>query len=266
MTLSSTITKISAVAISGAILSSAAIAQAISINRSSGFWTETTGGQHIIYGNGDEGSTTFGDATVQGETGKNQVRWGTPFPESGLGDPNDHENKSGLGFVGVGAMDVEVDEVFELGTLLHYNNPVKGSEAATAAALDVKLDLGDELGIKTFSFNFEIEETLNSGNVEDCTYESETPCADRISWSNDFASQTFTFGDQEYTVELLGFRESIESPLVEEFISQENGTSSANLYARLTVAPPSADVPEPASLLGLGLVGGSVLVARRRRR
>ncbi|MEM9246148.1 MAG: hypothetical protein AAGA67_10475, partial [Cyanobacteria bacterium P01_F01_bin.153] len=69
MKLSSTFTKLSAVAVSGAILSSAAIAEAVSINRTTGFWTGVTGGEEIIYGNDDGVSTTFGDSTVQESTG-----------------------------------------------------------------------------------------------------------------------------------------------------------------------------------------------------
>ena len=260
MKFNSTFTKLSAIAVSGAILSSAAIAEAVSINRTTGFWTGVTGGEEIVYGNNDGSSTTFGPSTVQGTTGENQARWGTPFQ----GSASDHASKSGLGFEGVGATDVDFGEVFQLGTLTHYNNPIHLGGAASAASLDLELDLGD-LGVKSFDFNFDIEETPNSESLENCAYDSDVPCADRISWTSAFSSESFTVEGQKYTVELLGFSETAGSSLIQEFISQENRSSAVNLFARLTIAPPSTGVPEPAALLGIGFVG-SYLVARRRRR
>ncbi len=220
--------------------------QAFSLQGTAGTWSNVQGGSGIS------------SQTVNGES---QVRWGTPATMSG---------SSGLGFTGVGALDFEADDVLQIGTLRHFNNPIWGGTAASAVDLSLSFDLAD-LGVKTFDFTLTIDETPNSGT---CAYESVTPCADRIAWTNSLAAQSFQLDGTDYTLELLGVRESLTGDLLESFISQEGGTSEAFLFAKLTTVepvlsspnPPVADapnsVPEPGLVLGLGAIAA---IAVRRR-
>ncbi len=158
---------------------------------------------------------------------ENQIRWGIPATS---GAPN-----SALGFTGVGATTFNPGDIFQLGTLRHYNNPVF---APSPTAVDLSLNLAfSNPGIsQNFRFTFNINETPNNltshpGGV--CPYFSITPCSDRIAWSNAISSNTFNVGGINYQLELLGFRNSPTGGLVTEFISQENQINTVSLFGRL---------------------------------
>ncbi|NJL01412.1 MAG: hypothetical protein HC910_12955 [Spirulinaceae cyanobacterium SM2_1_0] len=215
----------------------AAPASAFMLNSTTGTWSNVQGGANIQF-------VTVGD--------ESQVRWGEAATTAG---------SSGLGFTGVGALDFAAETVFQIGTLRHFNNPIFGGTAAAAVDLSLNLDFAD-LGLKSFDFTLTIDETPNSGT---CTYFSVTPCADKIAWTNSLAAQTFQVDGVDYTLELLGVRESLSGSLLANFISQEGGTSAAFLVARLTdvtPAPPNS-IPEPGLLLGLGAITTFVVTHRR---
>lgn len=235
-----------------AFASLAPAAQAFTLNSTSGNWSNPNGGNFIEY------------QTVEQE---NQVRWGFPayWVETG--------GKSGLGFLGVGATELAVGEVFNLGRLRHYNKTIWYG-APGQVDLSLNLDLGG-VGVKSFNYALDIEETPNE--VGTCAYASVTACADRITWTNAIASESFFVDDIEYTLELTGFSAAVGGVLVDEFISQEGGNSDAFLYAKLTALNPPAPTPapqtpaaeaapEPGSMLAmLGALGGGVWLKRKQR-
>ena len=197
-------------------------AQALTLNSSSGSWTNTVGGSNISF------------PTVGAES---QVRWGDP-----VGSQN-----SGLGFTGVGSGSILPGASFLVGTLRHFNQTIWGG-AASGVDLGINLDFAG-LGNQLFNFTLAIDETPNGGT---CAYYSVTPCADKISWLNAQASHSFISSGTEYTLELLGFTNAPNGSLVTDLISQEGGNNAAYLYARVTeVEQPPEDVPEPMGALGL---------------
>lgn len=220
-------------------------AEAFTLNSTTGSWRNPAGGNFIEY------------QTVAGE---NQIRWGYPaywVPTGG---------KSGLGFLGVGATELDVDQVFNLGRLRHYNQTIwYGAPGQVDLSLNLNLD---GVGTKRFNYTLDVEETPNQAGT--CAYYSVTACSDRITWTNAIAAESFFLDETEYTLELIGFSPSVGGNLVDEFISQEGGNSDAFLYAKLTAlnspAPsPNAAVPEPASLLAaLGALGGGVWLKRKK--
>ena len=249
MLLRSPVAQVGAAILTAAMVSSASEANAFMLNSSSGTWQSTAGGQNIQYGSiGDE----------------SQVRWGLPANFN----PLDFNSKSGLGFTGVDNISFAAGETFQLGRLRHFNNPIWAVTAASAA--DIVIDLLFEgIGLKQFNFTLEVEETPNVAGT--CSYFSNSPCADKISWDNAFASNSFSVGDRDYTLALRGFSNTPGGTIVNDFISQEGGTSEAYLFAQiLDITPPpppappgSESVPEPTTISGALL--GLYLVFRRRR-
>ena len=187
--------------------------------------------------------------------------------------PPTYKNQSGLGYAGVSNLDVDVNEVFNLGQLTHFNQTIWGDGlAGTNSEFSLQLDLGDGIGSKNFDFAFSIDETRNNkgnnNNGKDCAYHTTAGlgCSDKIAW--DFSlneKNTFEYEDEKYSLELVGFGSDLSSSnIVNEFISQEGGDNSANLFARLVKVDTTKDIPEPASLLGLAGLG--LFFARSRKK
>lgn len=221
-------------------------AQAISLNLSSGSWSETVGGSGIIY------------QTVASE---NQVRWGTPAYGS------DTSQKSGLGFTGVGPSTFGLGEIFQVGQLRHFNNGIFLGTAASAVNLSLSLNFDNPVATQSFNFNFKIDETPNEPGS--CAYFSITPCADKISISETSLSNQFSIAGIDYTLHLLGFSLTPGGAPINEFISQEGGTNQALLFAKVTAGEPEPQpVPEPVTIAGtaLWLLGTRLAVGSRRKR
>jgi hypothetical protein len=215
-----------------ALFLSATSAEALTLNSSSGTWGPTNGGSNIQY------------VTVGSEK---QVRWGDPATQNG---------QSGLGFTGVGPLAFNVNQIFQVGTLSHFNQPIWSGSAASVG-LSIGLDFL-EAGLQNFGFSLNIDETPNA---LPCAYSGATVCPDKISLANAFPEEGFIVGGVQYTLELLGFSNTAGSPLVSDFISEEGGTSTTYLYAQVTEVPVE-DVPEPMGLLGL-LATAAVGIGRR---
>lgn len=219
------------------LIATASTAQAATLTRSDGTWINPIGGGAIESRSGSEA----------------QILWGSPIQAG---------QKSGLGFAGVEATAFDFDRPFLVGTLRHFNNPIFPPNV-TAVDLLIRLAFEgiDELPIdRQFTFNFGIDETPNTAP---CIYSSTVPCADRIAFTNSFASETFVLGETSYTLKLLGFgSSSIAGSLLSDFISQEQSVSTAYLFGEITVAP-SASTPEPSAIAAVGLLGLAIGFWRR---
>lgn len=224
----------------------ASSASALTLANTSATWSNPVGGTNINY------------QTVGTEK---QVRWG-----------NDIGNgKSGLGFLGATSVTFNPDQIFQIGTLKHYNNAIGGGSAASKVDFDLALNFSNpNLTTQAFKFSFDIDETPNSGNVNNCPYYSTSVCSDKISFSTMPDLNTFSIAGVNYTLQLLGFSDAPNSTPKNYFISQEGGTSSANLYAKITAVtpPPTQSTPEPGAGLGLfafgALASGSMLKHKQR--
>jgi len=237
-------TTLSGVAITATLGCLASSADALTLASSSGSWGSAVGGINVT---DQTVAVGFGNGT------ENQVRWGISV---GSG-------QSGLGFTGVGLTNFEIDQIFEVGTLRHFNTPISGGTGADSVPLNIALSLSDPLINQTFDFNFVIDET---SNVPPCQFASDpgNPCSDKISFSNAVSSSNFMIDGTKYTLELLGFRDTPAGTPVNAFISQEGSTNSATLFAKITT-PPSEKVPEPTAMVGLGLLGLYIMGRRNQK-
>lgn len=184
--------------------------------------------------------------------------------------------KSGLGFGGVTNKSIDVGQAFNIGSLLHYNNTIWGNDLI-ADKVDFSLDLGfaaAEIGTQSFNFSLNIDETRNDAGYHTdgvCPYQTDDGkgCSDSITW--DFAvdeTSTFSYEGEEYTLELVGFSpEAMDANnIVNQFISQESGTSEANLWAKIVRVPSAEEqIPEPAAILGLTTLGLYFAKSRRKK-
>jgi hypothetical protein len=207
-------------------------------DKTTGTWSNPVGGTNILF------------QTVGNE---NQIRWGT---STGSG-------QSGLGFTGVDPepnLVVPFETPFLLGTLRHFNNPISSGTAATSVSLTLEtLFTTPPLSID-FIYSTSIDETPNA---TPCTYPSDTPCADKITIST-VPSQTFTF--QGKTLTLASFFLDENGNPTDSLISQEGGTTSAQVFGKLTKPGdgPEESVPGPLPALGLAAAYGYSRKLRKR--
>lgn len=241
-------TTLSGVAITATLGCLASSADALTLASSSGSWS------NVLLDNGitvnPPGGNTVEFLNVGNES---QVRWGVPAIGSA--------GKSGLGFSGVDNQTFSIGEVFEVGTLRHFNNlTLTLDPVADAADLGITLNFSTPDVEQMFTFNFAIN---NTPNVGPCPV-GNPPCADIVTFPSALPTETFNIGGVDYTLELLGFRDPVTGDPVGEFVSAENGTNSATLFAKITT-PPSEKVPEPTAMVGIGLFG-LYLIGRRNQK
>jgi len=212
------------------------------LDQTTGTWSLPVGGSGVNI------------TTVSGE---NQIRWGTPATASG---------QSGLGFKGRGPdlnLPITIGTNFLIGDLRHFNNPINAGTQLTSAKLtiDTLFENTNPLNID-FVYTTSIDETPNS---TPCAFPSTpgNPCADKISIST-LPDQTFTFGGQTLTMATF-FLDGTGNPTT-SLISQEGGTTTASLYARLTNPGQGLgdEVPGPLPVLGIAAAFGYSRKLRKR--
>ncbi|MBE9220152.1 THxN family PEP-CTERM protein [Dolichospermum flos-aquae] len=223
--------------LSSIVLSAVSLpAQAIELSSITGSWTSVNGGANVT------GLQT------------NQVRWGTPDTPSG---------PSGLGFVGSAPPSVSfpVNTNFVLGRLTHYNFPI--FNAASGANLGISLNLSNagETINPQFNYAFNIDETVNQGNVAACDATkqiSSVPCDDVITFDNS-QQQIFTLNGNQYELKISGFSSDPTnfSPIA-QFTTIERQESNAYLLGKITPLQVTPPTPVPFETDALPIVGSMI--------
>ena len=149
---------------------------------------------------------------VSQEINTNEVRWGNPE------NPDNPDNiKSGLRFDGQSVSSAFGQE-FCLGKLTHFNWPI--SHAASGATLKVTLDFSTPaLPDATFTYQMGIDETSERWSLRR-TGSVNVPIPPAIHHvlikyhgQRPHQHQTFTIGDDTYTLQILGIKIRVQADL-----------------------------------------------------
>lgn len=211
-------------------------AQAFSLS-TSGTWTDAI--------------DSFGGNAIFGQ-GTNQISWGAG------------NAKSSYVFTGINPAqektEAELTNPFLLGTFTHNNVPIF-FPSLDSATLNVAFNL--DAVTSTFSFRFAHNETSNSPGT--CLPGSVSICDDVVTFPTATSSETITLDGVDYNLTLIGFSQNNGATIVSSFLTQENRSNQAGLYAQLTRSPNQAAVPEPFSIIATGLALGMGATLKKLR-
>ncbi|MBD2043348.1 choice-of-anchor K domain-containing protein [Microcoleus sp. FACHB-672] len=159
------------------------------------------------------------------------------------------------------SFNVSTNTLFNLGNLT-YRNGSTWDGFNGDFPLHVSLSLSYPFTqTQTFDFAFNI---LNTPNVTGDSVED----GDKLRFASaGLSGQTFNYAGVDYTLKLSGFSTDGGKTILSEFNSPEGSAANASLYGQITAVLPAdtTSVPEPASGVGLTLLGVYLTVRRRAK-
>jgi hypothetical protein len=175
----------------------------------------------------------------------------------GSGTPANSFTFNGVGSDGGAGFSADAEQSFDIGHFTYYNGSTYNYPQESSVDLGLALTLTSPIAnTSTFSYNFGIDITPNTtGNpVLD---------GDIVTITDGLTSTTFTVGDTIYTLALNGFSTDGGQTFTSQFLSPEETTANADIYATITTNLVS--VPEP-STMGLVAMALACLTLLGRRR
>jgi hypothetical protein len=240
-------------AVAALAISSVASATTVSMDSFTGLWFNVTGSP-----------TNFSNT---GAGNNPQVRWGVDLGSGQSGYNLDLAPPPPVPII----QNVPPNtSPFFIGMFTHVNQPI-GPNSITGIDLEITFHIdvgGTDTGFHNFFFHFTHDETTNDLNP--CPYGGANGqgvningCADAVTISFLTTSDTFLVNGVAYTFNLLGFSPSgdCSGNISTQFLTMEQANNPASLCASIQTR---ASVPEPGTLLllGLGIIG--LTLARRR--
>jgi hypothetical protein len=205
-----------------------------------------------IWGQPNPGSNT--DPIFTG-VGTNTFTWGRARPD-------DFENNYGtppnqLIFTGNSFSTEDIGSLFKVGDLEYYNGKVEEGTNIVSVPLSLNLSFINPSNFnQVFNFNFQLENTTNSG-------EDPLDDADTVYVNGNFDTRSFTFDGNEYQLSLIGFSQDNGNTSISNFRVLEDKSMRPGLYARINRVTPRETIPEPASVVGLSVLG-IYLITRKK--
>ncbi|MEQ9028993.1 MAG: choice-of-anchor K domain-containing protein, partial [Aggregatilineales bacterium] len=189
---------------------------------------------------------------------ENRVTFGTPSALGNCPSASSVAVQSGFGFDGNSAIQFSPGTVFVLGELTHYNNPIYRFVNLS------QVDLGIDLMFSSPSISTRLDYTIlldETDNVQDtCPYGDTVPCADRVEIVSPPESQEFNINGTQYVLDIVGFVPgSLGScqydadNVITSFISDEQDSNSACLFARFLNAEPALAINKTGTTGPLGV-------------
>jgi hypothetical protein len=203
---------------------------------------------------GKWGTPTAGsinDSPVYTGVGTNFFTWGQAIPD----DPNFGTPPNQLTFTGQ-SFSTETDSVFKVGKLEYFNGTVPEGTNVDSVPLNLSVSFNDPVSVnKVFDFNFDLINTPNTST-------NPLDNADYVLINGNFSNSGFTFDNNQYTLELLGFSADGGKTTVNDFHVLEGARTTADLFAKITQVR-RRKVPEPTQIIGLSVLG-IYFVSRRQ--
>ncbi|KAF3883799.1 MULTISPECIES: choice-of-anchor K domain-containing protein [Nostocales] len=174
--------------------------------------------------------------------GTNTFTWGDGQPKDPIyGTPANELTLKGNSF------QAQENSVFKIGDLTYFNGTVPQGTNVDSVSLSLNLSFSEPFQFsEVFQYELELENTTNEGDRE--------KDADSVVVKNTFSDRSFSFGGNDYLLELIGFSQDGGNTTVKKFRVYEDDEITAGIYARITRITPPKTVPEPASLAGLSVL------------
>ncbi|MBE8969993.1 choice-of-anchor K domain-containing protein [Nostocales cyanobacterium LEGE 12452] len=163
--------------------------------------------------------------------GSNTFTWGKATSSPGL--PN-QLTSNGTSF------SADINSVFKIADLTYFNGKIVPDTGIEFVPLNLNVSFSPPVGTsQVFDFNLRLVNTPNDSKDPEKS-------ADLVFLDTNLSNRSFTFGSNKYTLELTGFNLDGRQISIKAL---EEATTTTAIYAKIKT------IPEPASVLGLSLLG-----------
>ncbi len=160
------------------------------------------------------------------------------------------------------------DQIFSVGSLSYLNGQTFSGTNVSSVPISINLSLLEPAQTQQqfkYSFMFNLTPNADTNSSADSLTISENP-----------APQTFTLAQETYSVKVLGFSPDNGVTFTRRFQVPEDQAIDSTLFAQIEREEPipnspmqptdPTDVPEPAFLSGLVVLGGTILLKKKHQR
>ncbi len=185
-----------------------------------------------------------------------------------LGEPGEGSMPNKLTFIEKSFAAIP-DQIFSVGSLSYLNGQTFSGTNVSSVPISINLSFLKPAQAQQFEYGFMYSFIYNLTPNADTT-----SSADSLTISENPAPQTFTLAQETYSLEILGFSPDNGTTFTRRFQVPEDQTIDSTLFAqiRLKESMPTSpmqptaptDVPEPAFLSGLVVLGGAIALRKKR--